>query len=149
VDNRHAREFRNQQRYLAEAPARRLGELIFLAVLLLQALVVLTLAVAIWLTLLLIRLDQVIGLYTGCVLLLQVVLLQVITIAFYRRKKWAWTAALVVFILSLPGLLGIFGLMTLIRPGVREAFQTAPGTKGVHSIDNDVPRGEVAELPAQ
>jgi hypothetical protein len=132
------------QRYRAEAPARRLANLILVAVVLLQLIVLGTLAFGIWITWYLIELDPLTGCYIGAVFLVMIVLVEVVAISLARRKTWAWTAAVVVFTLALPSIAGLVGLLLLFRPGVREEF-TARRRESNQSRSSEAPSGRVSE----
>jgi hypothetical protein len=107
-----------------------LANLIFGAAVLLQLIVVINLAVGIWGIRSLMVLDPMVGGYIGALCLILLVLIEVVAISFYRRKRWAWTAAVAVFALSLPSPVGIVGLVLLFRPGIRQEFATRPASEG-------------------
>jgi hypothetical protein len=130
LDNPFVAQFRDEQRRQAEAPARRVGLLVFAAVALLQLIAVVNLAVAVWITWAWYTFEPVIGVQLGVALLAPVVLIEVVALALQRRRKWAWTAAVVVFALALPGVAGIVGLLILFRPGVRQLFEKRSPRRG-------------------
>jgi hypothetical protein len=107
-----------------------LANLISWAGVLLQLIVFVNLAVGIWVIQSLRELDPVLAWYIGAVWLAMLVLIEVVTISFFRRRRWAWTAAIAVFALTLPSIAGIVGFVLLLRPGVREAFTARPAGEG-------------------
>jgi hypothetical protein len=107
-----------------------LANLILGAALLLQLIVFINLAVGIWGIWSLRELDPVVAWYIGAVWLVMLVLIEVVAISFYRRRRWAWTAAIAIFALSLPSVAGIVGFVLLLRPGVREEFRGRPAGEG-------------------
>ncbi len=122
LDNPFAGGFREEQQRQQEYPAKRVANLVFAAALVLHLIVVVNLAVGIPVTYSLVKLDPATGAYVGAAWLLFLAVIEVVAVALHRRSQWAWTAALVVFILSLPSLAGLVGILLLIRPGVRAEF---------------------------
>lgn len=64
----------------------------------------------------------------GGVLLLSVVLVEVVAYGLHRRKKWAWTAGVAVFVVSLPSVAAVLGILLLLDRRVRAEFEQ------VHSV---------------
>jgi hypothetical protein len=106
----------------------------------LQLIVVLNLAVGIWGIWSLWELNPVLSWYIGAIWLAMLVLIEVVAISFHRRRRWAWTAAIAVFALTLPSLAGILGLVLLFRPGVREEFTSRPTGEGDAEQETPVDR---------
>ncbi|HKI36021.1 MAG TPA: hypothetical protein VKA46_29465 [Gemmataceae bacterium] len=66
------------------------------------------------------------GYAIGGVLLVVAALVEVVASALRKRKKWAWTAAIAVFVLGLPGVAAVIGLFLLLNRDVRAEFEPAP-----------------------
>ena len=123
LDNPFATRFREKQRREGEAPVQVTARCIFVAVLLLQLVVLVNFAVAVWTIRFLIYLDPMAGGVIGGVWLPLIAIGQIAVPALYRRRKWAWRVAIVGFVLAIPSIMGLFGLLLLFRPNVRQSFE--------------------------
>jgi hypothetical protein len=81
LDNRFAVQFRDELRRRAEAPARQTAKQILVAVLLLQLIAIVNLALGVWLTLLAVKLDPAAGGCIGAVWLLLIILVEMASIS--------------------------------------------------------------------
>ncbi|HZY84720.1 MAG TPA: hypothetical protein VFE78_07805 [Gemmataceae bacterium] len=145
LDNGFTAQLRAEQRRQEQHPARRLANLIFLAAVLLQLIVVVNLALVAWGTQSLMALDPTAGASIGAVGLLLLALVEVVAVALYRRRPWAWTTAVVVFALALPSMAGLVGLVLLTRPGVRQAFTNSSAGDGDEPAPGSAESGAAAQ----
>jgi hypothetical protein len=146
LDNAFTAQLRAEQRRQEQYPAQRLANLVFLAVLLLHLIVVVNLALVAWGTRSLMALDPAAGASIGAVGLLLLALVEVVAVALYRRRPWAWPAAVVVFALALPSVAGLVGLLLLTRPGVRQAFTARCAGDGGGPAPGSTESGPAAQL---
>jgi hypothetical protein len=127
--NEFAVRFRGEQCRQQEQPIRRTTSRIFWAVVLLQLIALGTAVVAVLVAWPFVKQgEDAAGYAFGGVLLLSVVLVEVVAYGLHRRKKWAWTAGVAVFVVSLPSVAAVLGILLLLDRRVRAEFEQ------VHSV---------------
>jgi hypothetical protein len=130
VENRIVARFRDEQRRLAGAPARKLANHMLIVRILLRILVFANLLVAIWLFNKLGSLDPLAGAFLTAPVLVFVGAAEYVARAIYRQEKWAWTGGLIIFLLALPTLVGIAGLFMLLDSRVRQEYLSHSTAEG-------------------
>jgi hypothetical protein len=122
TENPFAVEFREEPLRRAEAARQGLAGRIAVVVVLLQLVVLINIAWDVWITWQLMRLDPVTRGILAAIPFVVPIVGQVAVVGLCYRRPWAWTATVVVFLLSLPSVLAVFGIFLVFNPEVRGEF---------------------------